>query len=69
MGKKKTSMIPMPTSSGSVLPKLFTGLIVLGLLALVVKHPTEAASGAKALFDWLGSAVDRIASFFQQVAG
>ncbi|HJQ45587.1 MAG TPA: hypothetical protein VJ870_04570 [Amycolatopsis sp.] len=63
---KKNNMIPMPTG-GSVLPKVYAGVIALGLLAVVIKHPGDAAASAKALFAVASATVDGIASFFQQL--
>lgn len=64
----KKNAIPMPTSSGSVLPKLVGGLVVVALLVIVVKHPSDAADWTRQLFAVAGDAVDGIVSFIRQVA-
>ncbi|QRP47234.1 hypothetical protein [Amycolatopsis sp. FDAARGOS 1241] len=67
MSKKASSMIPMPTSGGSVLPKLIGGAVLLALLVVVVKHPADAAHWAKAVIDAGGEVIDGLASFLRQV--
>lgn len=64
----KKNAIPMPTSSGSVLPKLVGALVVAALLVIVVKHPSDAADWTKQLFGLAGDAVDGIVSFIRQIA-
>lgn len=59
----------LPTTGGKVLPKLISSLIVVALLAIVIKHPSDAATWAKGFVSWLEGAVDGIATFFQRVAG
>lgn len=58
----------LPTSGGKLLPKLIGGLVTVALLAVVIKHPSDAATWAKEFGNWLEAAVDGIASFLQQVA-
>lgn len=64
---KRNQMVTMP-KSGGVLGKVIGAAILLGLLVLVVKHPSDAADWTKALGDWVGGAIDGIAAFFRQVA-
>ena len=66
MTKKTNNMIPVPT--GSVLPKLVGGAVLLALLAVVVKHPGDAANWAKAVVHAASSVVDGLASFVQHAA-
>ncbi|GAB3580391.1 hypothetical protein GCM10027445_50610 [Amycolatopsis endophytica] len=61
-------MVPLPTG-GSVLPKLVGGLVVLGVLTVVIKHPNDAAVWVRALAEAAGDAIDGVASFFRQIAG
>lgn len=59
----------LPTAGGKVLPKLIATAVAVALLAIVIKSPTEAAAGAKAVLHWLGGAIDSITTFIRQVAG
>lgn len=68
MGRKQNMIPPMMTGGGSVVPKVVGGLVLLALLALVIKHPGEAATWAKSFIGMVSSAVDGIATFFQQVS-
>lgn len=63
----KKNLVPMAGGT-SVMPKVIGTLIALGLLVLVVKHPADAAVWVKGLATWVGSAVDGMAAFFQQLA-
>lgn len=56
------SSVPMP-SGGSTLPKLISGLIGLAVLVMVVKHPTESASGTTNVVNGIGNVVDGLATF------
>lgn len=64
---KNSNMIPMPTGS-SVLPKLVTAAVLLALVAIVVKHPGDAATWTKAIFGGAVDVIDGIATFIRQVA-
>jgi hypothetical protein len=57
----------IPTSGGKFLPKLIGTLVVLAVLALVIKHPTSAASSVNSLWTAGTGAVDGLAAFFQAV--
>ncbi|PRX45349.1 hypothetical protein B0I33_10910 [Prauserella shujinwangii] len=63
----KKNIVPMAGGT-SAMPKVLGTLIVLGLLVLVVKHPADAALWVQELAAWVGSVVDGIAAFFQQLA-
>lgn len=58
----KKTMLPMPTSQGSILPKLVGTLVTIAVLIFVVKHPSESANFVK-------TAAEAISTFFQQVSG
>lgn len=64
---RKNSMIPMPTGGRSVVPKIVGALVFVSLLAIVVKHPADAATWMKALFAWLGGVVDGLVTFAQHL--
>jgi hypothetical protein len=57
-----------PTSSKSILPKVIGYLVLFAVLALVVKHPGQAAGWVKHTFVWIGSVTDGLASFIQSAA-
>lgn len=59
----------LPTGGGSkLLPKLIGGLVLLALLAVVVKHPADAADWVTTMASRAGNAVDGLASFFRTLA-
>jgi hypothetical protein len=62
----KTHM-PLPTG-GKILPKLISACVAVALLVIVVKHPSEAASMLKAIGGTLGSAIEGLWTFAQQLA-
>lgn len=68
---KKNTMIPMPAShsGGGVLAKVIGGAVVLALLVIVVKHPTDAAGWLKGLIGSGTKVVNGMTSFIRQVAG
>ncbi|WP_431901284.1 hypothetical protein [Amycolatopsis thermoflava] len=57
----------LKTGSG-LLPKVATALVVLALLAIVVKHPADAATWAKSLGSGIGAIIDGIATFVRQLS-
>lgn len=57
----------VPTGGTSVMPKVIGTLVVLGLLAVVVKHPGDAAAWVTGMAAWLESVVDGVAEFFRLV--
>jgi len=63
------NVIPgMKTGSG-MMSKVIGIAVVLAILVIVVKHPTDAASFAKTLFSGLGAVVDGFVSFFRSLMG
>jgi hypothetical protein len=67
MGKQT---YPMPGGgSGGVLSKLIGTLVTLAVLTLVVKDPVGAAHLASQLVGFLGTAVQGLATFLQNVLG
>ncbi|OXM70728.1 MULTISPECIES: hypothetical protein [Amycolatopsis] len=65
---KKSNMIPLPSSGGSILPKLIGGLVILATLAIVIKRPSDAATWVRAAIGSATDAIDGVATFFRQVA-
>ena len=59
---------PMQTGSG-VLSKVIKTLLVVALVVLVVKYPSDAAHWVTAALKLLWSAVEGIVSFLRQVHG
>lgn len=57
------SAVPMAGGGSKVLPKLISTLLGLSVLVLVVKHPTESATGATGLVNGIGSVIDGLATF------
>ncbi|MDQ0378604.1 hypothetical protein [Amycolatopsis thermophila] len=66
---KKSNMVPLPTSGGgTILPKLIGVLVTVAALAVVIKHPSDAATWAKTLASAAGRVIDGVATFIRQVA-
>jgi hypothetical protein len=61
------SAFPMKTGSG-LLSKVIGTVVVLAVLTLVVKHPTNAASFVTGLFHLVSQAIDGISAFLGQIA-
>lgn len=67
MAKNQIPM--MPKASGGVLGKVLGIGLVIGVLTLIIKQPTEAAAIANGLKDGLGGAAEAIATFLTGVMG
>lgn len=52
-----------------MMPKVIGTVVVLAIVVIVVKHPTDAASFAKTLFGGLGSVIDGLVSFLRTMMG
>lgn len=65
----KTQFPMMPKAGGGVLAKLVGVVLVLAVLTLVVKQPTEAAALAKGIAAGFGTAAEGVATFLQGVLG
>jgi hypothetical protein len=63
------NVIPGVQTGGGVLSKVIGTAVVLAILVIVVKHPAEAASFAKALFAGAGAVIDGFASFLRSLMG
>lgn len=63
------SSVPMAKSGNTVLSKLVSGFVFVALVALVVKHPVEAAHWTTGGFSALGDAMSGLMTFLQQVGG
>lgn len=63
------NVIPGMRTGGGVMPKVIGGVVVLAILVIVVKHPTDAASFTKTLFSGLGAVIDGLVSFFRSLMG
>jgi hypothetical protein len=62
------NVFPMETGGG-VLRKVAGVLVALAVLALVVKHPNDAATWVSSVFRMLGGMVDGISEFLREVLG
>jgi len=63
----KTNMqMPMPTG-GKIWPKLVATIFGVALLVIVVKHPAEAADVFGKVITGLGTVIDGLWSFIQQL--
>ncbi|MCI2423977.1 hypothetical protein MOQ72_41920 [Saccharopolyspora sp. K220] len=62
MGKQ---VIPGVSSGRGVLGKVVGAAVMLALLGLIVKSPTDAAALVKGLLDWFMAAVDGLSTFFR----
>lgn len=63
---KRGTQIPMPVNGGP-LRKLVGLAVVIALLVIVVKHPAEAATTATSVARFVGSVIDGLWSFVQQL--
>ncbi len=63
------NVIPGVKTGGGVLSKVIGTAVVLAILVMVVRHPTDAASFAKTLFSGLGAFIDGLVSFFRTLIG
>lgn len=61
------SAFPMKTGSG-LLAKVVGALVAVTVVALVVKHPADAASAVTGLFHLVSHVVDGVSSFLGQIA-
>jgi hypothetical protein len=62
----KTTIPGMKTGSGP-LSKLIVTAVVIAMLVLVIKYPSDAASFTKSLFSGIGYVIDGIVSFLRAV--
>jgi hypothetical protein len=62
------STFPGIKSGPGLLTKVIGTLVALGILFLIIKHPSEAAGMATNLVAFVGAAVDGFASFFQHLS-
>lgn len=63
------NVIPGLKTGGGMLSKVIGTAVVLAILVMVVKHPTDAASFAKTIFSGLGAVIDGLVSFFRSLIG
>lgn len=54
-------------TGSKVLPKLIGTLMALALLAVIVRHPAEAATWAKSVVSLCGQAIDGLVTFFRSM--
>jgi hypothetical protein len=54
-------------SGGGLLRKIVGLAVVIALLAIVIKHPTDAAAAATSAVGFVGSVIDGLWSFVQQL--
>lgn len=63
------NVIPGLKTGGGVMSKVIGTAVVLAILVIVVKHPTDAATFAKTIFGFLGTVIDGFVSFFRSLMG
>jgi hypothetical protein len=59
----------IPMKAGGAMGKVIGLLVMLALLALVVKHPSDAATWVTGAFQTLGNVIDGISTFLRDVLG
>lgn len=59
----------LPMKTGGALGKVIGLLVVCAVLALVIKHPSDAATWVTGAFRWLGTVIDGISAFLRAVFG
>jgi hypothetical protein len=65
---KRGTQIPMPVGGGPL--RKIVGLTVgIALLVIVIKHPGDAAATATDVARFVGSVIDGLWSFVQQLGG
>jgi hypothetical protein len=57
--------IPGLKSGGGVMSKVVGTAVVLAILVIVVKHPSDAADFVKTVFGW----IDQVATFLRELGG
>ncbi len=63
------NVIPGMKTGGGMMAKTIGVAVVLAILVIVVKHPTDAAGFAKTLFSGFGAVIDGFVSFFRSLMG
>lgn len=63
------NVIPGMKTGGGMMAKTIGVAVVLAILVIVVKHPTDAASFAKTLFSGFGAVIDGFVGFFRSLMG
>jgi hypothetical protein len=63
------NVVPGMQTGGSLMSKVIGTAVLLAILVIVVKHPTDAASFAKTIFSGLGVFIDGLVSFFRSLMG
>lgn len=64
----KNSLPIMPKAGGGTLSKALWTLVVVALVVLVVKYPSDAATFVQNVADLIGGAVEGLVAFFRGVA-
>ena len=63
------NIIPGLQTGRSAMSKLIGTAVVLAILVIVVKHPTDAATFAKSILSGSGALIDGLVSFFRSLMG
>jgi hypothetical protein len=61
--------IPGLKTGGGILSKVIGTVVVLAILVMVVKYPSDAASLVKTIFAGLGTLIDGLVGFFRALIG
>ncbi len=59
----------IPMKTGGAVGKVIGLLVLCAVLALVIKHPSDAATWVTSAFRWLGTVIDGISAFLRAVLG
>jgi hypothetical protein len=63
------NVIPGMKTGGGMMSKVIGTAVVLAILVIVVKHPSDAANFAKTVFSGLGAVIDGLVSFLRSLMG
>jgi hypothetical protein len=55
--------------TGGALGKVIGLVVLCAVLAIVIKHPSDAAIWVTSAFRWLGTVIDGISAFLREVLG
>lgn len=63
------NVIPGMKTGGGIMSKLIGTAVLVAILVIVVKHPSEAAGFAKALFSGAEAVIDGFVNFLRSLMG
>ncbi|MEV5718501.1 hypothetical protein AB0L41_31830 [Amycolatopsis mediterranei] len=63
---KNSGMLPVPKRGGGVV-RVVLGVLLVGALVLVIKHPVDAAEATTGGVNVIGDALDGVATFLRNL--